>query len=125
MKLGMFDKANYQPEKIIRGNASIPLKQAGFLCVLGVLAGGPVFLFCFLAFLIKAESVDAPPLFVYIAGMIIGMFLFFLGLFLPSIVCISKELILIKDNLCEECKSNLEMSKQEDTKSNKALNTDV
>jgi len=34
MKLGMFDKANYQPEKIIRGNASIPLKQAGFLCVL-------------------------------------------------------------------------------------------
>ena len=113
MKLGIFDKANYQPEKIVRANASIPLKQTGFLCVIGVLGGGPVFLVCFLTVLIRLESTDRPPLF-YLVGMILGMFLFFLGIFLPNIIYISKELMLIKDNLCEKCKSNLEMSKRED-----------
>ena len=123
MKLGMFDKANYQPEKIIRANASVSLKQAGFLCGFGVLVGGPVFLICFLGFLIKAENADTPSL--YIMGMLLGMFLFFFGISLPSIVYISKELILIKDNLCEQCKSNLEKSRQEETESSKAVNTDV
>jgi hypothetical protein len=110
MKLGMFDKANYQPEKVLRGVAATSLKQAGFLCGLGALAGGPIFAVSLLLFLREMDVVDTTSL--CIAGMFVGMFLFLLGMSLPYIVYISKELILIKDSLCDECKKNLEQIKR-------------
>jgi hypothetical protein len=119
MKIGMLDPKNYQPEAVIRGNASIPLKKAGFLCGLGILAGGPVFIIGLLAFL-KLES---PPgaMVLCITAMFLGMFLFFLGMTLPNIIYLSKELLRIKDCLCEECKTNLARAVDQEKESNQLL----
>ncbi len=118
MKIGMLDPNNYKPEAVIRGNASVPLKLAGFICGFGILVGGPVALAGFLAFL-KLEN---PPgaMVLCITAMFLGMFLFFQGMTLPNIVYLSKELLRIKECLCEECKTNLTRATDQEKKSNKA-----
>jgi hypothetical protein len=105
MKIGMLDPKNYQPEAVLRGNASVSLKQAGFLCGFGILVGGPVALIGLISFL-KLES---PPgaMVLCITAMFFGMLLFVLGMTLPNIIYLSKELLRIKECLCEECKTNL------------------
>ena len=105
MALGMFNSKNYQSDTVIRGLSLIPLRQVGFLCAFGVLVGGPVVLISFICFLKQGELNDTSI--IYISGMFGGGFLFLLGMTIPYIVYLSKELQLIKDCLCEECSSNI------------------
>ena len=116
MKIGMLDPKNYRPEAVIRGNARVSLKQAGFLCGFGILAGGPTAMIGLIAFL----KLETPPgaMVLCITAMFLGMFLFFLGMTLPNIVYLSKELLRIKECLCEECKTNLARAVDHKKKSN-------
>jgi hypothetical protein len=105
MKLGMFDSKNYLPEAVIRGNASVPLKGVGFLCGFGILVGGPVALIGLVTFL-KLDYLPEEVV-LCIGAMFLGMFLFLLGVTVPNIIYLSKELLRIKECLCEECRANL------------------
>ncbi len=96
-KLGMFDSNNYRSEVVVRGIAKIPLKKVGFLCGFGALVGGPVALVGMLSFLkLKSIPID---LTLSIAGMFIGGFLFLIGMTVPYIVYLAKEVTNIKDCL--------------------------
>ena len=95
--LGMFNSKNYRSDKVVSSIATISLKQAGFLCGFGSLVGGPVALVGMLAFL-KLKNIPIDVM-LCIAGMFIGGFLFLLGLTVPYIVYLAKEVSAIKDCL--------------------------
>ena len=119
MALGMFNSKNYQSDTVVRGLSLIPLRQAGFLCALGALLGGPIALVSFICFLKQRELNDISI--ICIPGMFAGGFLCLLGMTVPYIIYLSKELQLIKDCLCEECASNI----TEKNRINKKIEQDV
>jgi hypothetical protein len=101
MSLGIFNKKNYQSSTIIKRISRIPSSQANLVCIIGIFLGGPLCLVSLVACLAKTENNDSLLSFVLL---MVGMFLFNMALSLPYLVHLSKEIVKIKESLCDECK---------------------
>ncbi len=104
MSLGIFNKRNYQSSTIVKGISRIPSSQANLFLIMGVLLGGSLLLISLFACLAETENDDALVFFVLL---VVGTFMLNLGMSVPYLVHLSKEVVKIKESLCDECKAKM------------------